>query len=80
MLWPLLASISLWYSILLRCMTPDMCGIRIVCRTAVMRAVVSPQDLADKIASLNAAIDDVSAQLKAQDSVTEPATSSAIPS
>ncbi|CAL8462341.1 g1874 [Coccomyxa elongata] len=38
------------------------------------------QDLADKIASLNAAIDDVSAQLKAQDSVTEPAASSAVPS
>ncbi|BDA46201.1 hypothetical protein COCOBI_08-2930 [Coccomyxa sp. Obi] len=38
------------------------------------------QDLADKIASLNAAIDDVSAQLKAQDSVTEPAPSSAVPS
>ncbi len=28
------------------------------------------QDLSDKIAQLNSAIDDVSAQLKAQDSVT----------
>ncbi|EIE24112.1 hypothetical protein COCSUDRAFT_65747 [Coccomyxa subellipsoidea C-169] len=35
------------------------------------------QDLADKIASLNAAIDDVSAQLKAQDTVGEPAASTA---
>lgn len=35
------------------------------------------QDLADKIASLNAAIDDVSAQLKAQDSVPETAGASA---
>jgi hypothetical protein len=35
------------------------------------------QDLADKIASLHAAIDDVSAQLKAQDTVSEPAASTA---
>jgi hypothetical protein len=34
------------------------------------------QDLADKIASLNSAIDDVSAQLKAQDNSAEVAMSS----
>ena len=34
------------------------------------------QDLADKIASLNSAIDDVSAQLKAQDNSAEMAMSS----
>lgn len=39
------------------------------------------QDLADKIASLNSAIDDVSAQLKAQDNSAEMAmTSNATPS
>ena len=32
-----------------------------------------PQDLADKIAQLNSAIDDVSSQLKASDSVAEEA-------
>lgn len=36
------------------------------------------QDLADKIASLNAAIDDVSAQLKAQDSAAEEAVAAAV--
>jgi len=53
--------------------------LRIKCCTQAIREdiVCSLQDLADKIASLNAAIDDVSAQLKAQDSVAEPATSNA---
>lgn len=40
--------------------------------------VPAVQDLADKIASLNAAIDDVSAQLKAQDSIAEQAVNAAV--
>ena len=49
-----------------------MNGVHASCNnTQLNTSVCFLQDLADKIASLNAAIDDVSSQLKSQDKVEE---------